>query len=151
MNENISATPDKAWNPDSLSFHEENDRELNLLRERLIEEGHQLGYASRITDIELTECVTYLHSEETNLPCDIIVDTEETYKVFCHPLCLYVVEGEKVIPVDVVREIETVPDGVPAEIIGFIRDNYDTLCLVADMKIDGFGFFDRIEAWASGK
>ena len=151
MNENIKATPDKAWNPDSQSFHEENDRELNLLRERLIEEGHQLGYASRITDIELTECVTYLHSEETNLPCDIIVDTGETYKVFCHPLCLYVVEGEKVIPVDVVREIETVPDGVPPEIIVFIRDNYDTLCLVADMKIDGFGFFDRIEAWASGK
>lgn len=57
------------------------------------------------------------------------------------------VEGEKVIPVDVVREIET----VPSEIIVFIRDNYDTLCLVADMKIDGFGFFDRIEAWASGK
>lgn len=151
MNENACATPHNPRTPNSPSFNDERDQELDLLRKRLLEEGYPFGYASRITDTELTECVTYLHSEETNLPCDIIVDTGETYKVSGHPLCLYVVEGEKVIPIDIIPGIATVPDGVPVEIIGFIRDNYDTLCLVADMKIDGFEFLDRIEAWASVK
>lgn len=113
--------------------------------------NNQSGYSSRITDVELTECVTYLHERETGLPCDVIVDTGESYKEYHHPLCLYVVEGEKVIPVDIVGDMEAVPDGVPSEILGFIRDNYDTLCLVADMEIDGYEFFDRLGEWAASR
>ena len=101
-------------------------------------------YAQTLQDEELTEGVTYLHQRDTGLPCDIIVDCGKTYEYYNHPLCLYVVNGNNVYPVDIVKETTSSLE-IPSEIIKFIKDNYNTLCAFANMEIDGPEFFDIIE------
>jgi hypothetical protein len=101
-------------------------------------------YAQTLQDEELTEGVTYLHQRDTGLPCDIIVDCGKTYEYYNHPLCLYIVNGNNVYPVDIVKETTSSLE-IPSEIIMFIKDNYDSLCAFVNMEIDGPEFFDIIE------
>lgn len=102
------------------------------------------GYAKNLQDEELTEGVTYLHIEETGLPYDIIVDCGKTYEFYNHPLCLYIVNGNDVIPIDITEDIN-VSSNCPPEIVMFIKDNYGALCAFANMEIDGPDFFDIIK------
>lgn len=102
------------------------------------------NYAKTLQDEELTEGVTYLPSQETGLSCDIIVDCGKTYEIYGHPLCLYIVNGNKVIPIDITKSI-SVSANCTLEITMFIRDNYKALCAFADMEIDGPDFFNIIK------
>ena len=114
----------------------------SLVRANIVAEG----YAKTLQDEELTEGVTYLHQRDTGLPCDIIVDCGKTYEYYNHPLCLYVVNGNNVYPVDIVKDTTSSLE-IPSEIIMFIKDNYDSLCAFANMEIDGPEFFDIIESY----
>ena len=102
------------------------------------------GYAKTLQDEELKEGVTYLHTEETGLPNDIIVDCGKTYEYFEHPLCLYIVKGNNVIPIDITEDVSPSAD-CPIEIAMFIKDNYDVLLAFANMDIDGPDFFDIVK------
>ena len=62
-------------------------------------------YASTLQDEELTEGVTYLYAKNTGLPFDIIVDCGRTYEYYGHPLCLYIVNGDNVIPINITKNI----------------------------------------------
>lgn len=114
----------------------------SLVRANIVAEG----YAKTLQDEELTEGVTYLHQRDTGLPCDIIVDCGKTYEYYNHPLCLYVVNGNNVYPVDIVKDTTSSLE-IPSEIIMFIKDNYDSLCAFANMEIDGPEFFDIVESY----
>ena len=114
----------------------------NYLAKNIVAEG----YAKTLQDEELTEGVTYLHQRDTGLPCDIIVDCGKTYECYNHPLCLYVVNGNNVYPVDIVKDTTSSLE-IPSEIVMFIKDNYDSLCAFANMEIDGPEFFDIIESY----
>ena len=57
---------------------------------------------------------------------------------------MYVVNGNNVYPVDIVKD-DTLSLEIPSEIIKFIKDNYNSLCAFANMEIDGPEFFDIIE------
>lgn len=99
-------------------------------------------------DEELTEGVTYLRSSFTHLPCDIIVDSGKTYEWYHHPLCLFVVDGDNVVPVTIERQ-PRIMDGckVPPEVLSFIMDNYDTLVKFGNLKMSGGVFFDKLRAY----
>lgn len=102
----------------------------------------------KITDEELTECVTYLPIEVTGLSADIIVDCGETYKYYDHPLCLFVVDGEDVYPVTISHNSSAIEEyNIPDDVVLFIRQNINTLIAFADLKIDGAEFFDSLKAW----
>lgn len=116
------------------------------IAKKVVEKGEPNGYAKTLQDEELTECVTYLHQRVTGLPCDIIVDCGKTYEYYNHPLCLYVVKGNNVYPVDIARSA-TSPSEIPSEVLMFIEENYDSLCAFANMEIDGPDFFDIIESY----
>ena len=103
-------------------------------------------------DEELMEGVTFLDKKFTKLPCNIIVDTGETYKYYNHPLCLYVVDGDNVIPVTIESQ-PRIKEGykVPPEVLPFIMDNITALTDVANFKISGSQFFDSIRMYLKGK
>jgi hypothetical protein len=107
------------------------------------------NFARSIDDEKLTECVTYLTREQTNLSKDIIVDTGATYKHYKYPLCLYVVNGDDVTPVTISSNPEVYGDRdhVSSDVIQFIIDNQTLLEQVADMTIDGWDFYDGIEEY----
>lgn len=107
------------------------------------------NYAKTLQDDELTEGVTYLHKRDTGLSRDIIVDCGKTHKYYNHPLCLYIVSGNDVFPVNIIRDTTSL-HGVPSDILMFIKDNYDALCSFANMEIDGPYFFDIIESYKKG-
>lgn len=96
-------------------------------------------------DEELTEGVTYLSKEQTNLSVDIIVDCGETYKWYRHPLCLFIVNGDSVIPVTI-SQVPKGPNGViiPPDVISFIKHNIKLLTDFANMVIDGPDFYDAL-------
>lgn len=102
------------------------------------------GYSSTLQDEELSEGVTYLHQKDTGLHSDIIVDCGKSYELYNHPLCLYIVNENNVIPVDIVPNIDANSSGIPEDITLFIRENYDALHAFADMVIDGPDFFDIV-------
>jgi hypothetical protein len=116
------------------------------IAKKVVEKGESKCYAKTLQDEELTEGVTYLHQRVTGLPCDIIVDCGKTYEYYNHPLCLYVVKGNNVYPVDIARSA-TSPFEIPSEVLMFIEENYDSLCAFANMEIDGPDFFDIIESY----
>lgn len=124
--------------------------EINEIRDMIdvMKPSNNVNFSHTIYDEELTEGVTYLSKNDTGLSSDVIVDTGETYKYSNHPLCLYVVDGKNVHPVSI-TEVPSSFDGynVPNDIIIFIRQNLNTLIEVADLKIDGYEFFERIEEW----
>jgi hypothetical protein len=101
-------------------------------------------YASTLQNEELTEGVTYLYAKNTGLPFDIIVDCGRTYEYCGHPLCLYIVNGDNVIPINITKNIKHSSE-CPIEIAMFIQDNYNALCAFANMEIDGPDFFDIIK------
>lgn len=101
-------------------------------------------YASTLQDEELTEGVTYLYAKNTGLPFDIIVDCGRTYEYCGHPLCLYIVNGDNVMPINITKNIKHSSE-CPIEIAMFIQDNYNALCAFANMEIDGPDFFDIIK------
>jgi predicted nucleotidyltransferase len=107
------------------------------------------NFARSIDDEKLTECVTYLTREQTNLSKDIIVDTGATYKHYKYPLCLYVVTGETVIPVTVSSNPKVYGDrdNVPSDVIQFIINNKTLLEDVANITIDSWDFYDGIEKY----
>lgn len=83
-------------------------------------------YASTLQDEELTEGVTYLYAKNTGLPFDIIVDCGRTYEYYGHPLCLYIVNGDNVMPINITKNIKHSSE-CPIEIAMFIQDNYNAL------------------------
>lgn len=99
-------------------------------------------------DEELKEGVTYLSKKDTGLSEDIIVDCGETYKIYNHKLCLYIVKNSEVYPVSL-SDNPTSPTGaaLPLDIERFIRDEVDVLVKFANMEIDGGDFFDAIKNW----
>ncbi len=101
-------------------------------------------YASTLQNEELTEGVTYLYAKNTGLPFDIIVDCGRTYEYCGHPLCLYIVNGDNVMPINITKNIKHSSE-CPIEIAMFIQDNYNALCAFANMEIDGPDFFDIIK------
>ena len=97
---------------------------------------------------ELAEGVTYLTTRDTNLSADIIVDSGETYKHYQHPLCLFVVNGEKVHPITISLSPSTIGEyEIPGDILLFITQNISTLIDFANMKIDGSKFFTSLREW----
>ncbi len=82
--------------------------------------------------------------KNTGLPFDIIVDCGRTYEYCGHPLCLYIVNGDNVIPINITKNIKHSSE-CPIEIAMFIQDNYNALCAFANMEIDGPDFFDIIK------
>lgn len=102
-------------------------------------------YASNLNDDELSDGVTYLHTKDTGLSKDIIVDSAETYKYFNHPLCVYAVEADKAFPIIVSKNTYS-PFGqnVPNDIIMFVQYFANALKELADMNIDGGDFFDMV-------
>ena len=62
-------------------------------------------YASTLQNEELTEGVTYRYAKNTGLPFDIIVDCGRTYEYYGHPLCLYIVNGDNVMPINITKNI----------------------------------------------
>jgi hypothetical protein len=100
-------------------------------------------------DKELSFGVSYIPSYETNLPCDIIVDTSGVYRHYNHPLCLFVVDGENVIPVT----IEEIPKAkgsydIPISLSLFIVDNLEHLVSTANPMADTGDLYDAIENYA---
>lgn len=110
------------------------------------------NYAKTLQDEELKDGVTYLSTKDTGLSKDIIVDCGETYKVYHHNLCLYVVNGNEVYPVFIsTNPTSPLEKVVPVDIISFIKDNLTTLIQFANMEIDGGDFFDAIEKYKNSK
>lgn len=101
-------------------------------------------YASTLQDEELTEGVTYLYAKNTGLSFDIIVDCGRTYEYYGHSLCLYIVNADNVIPINITKNVKHSSE-CPVEIAMFIQDNYNALCAFANMEIDGPDFFDIIK------
>ena len=113
--------------------------------DKLDEYASFLRYNSSYTiDEVLTEGVTYLYAKNTGLPFDIIVDCGRTYEYYGHPLCLYIVNGDNVMPINITKNIKHSSE-CPIEIAMFIQDNYNALCAFANMEIDGPDFFDIIK------
>ena len=107
---------------------------------------------TRRYDDELTEGVSFISGKSVGLPCDIIVDTGATYKYYNHPLCLFVINGDKVIPVTI-QEQPLAKEGamVPVEVISFIIDNLKILTDVANLKISGGEFYRRLREYVNSK
>ena len=108
----------------------------------------QNNYAKTVNDEELKEGVTYLSKKDTGLSEDIIVDCGETYKIYNHKLCLYIVKNNEVYPV-LISDNPISPTGaaLPLDIERFIRDEVEVLVKFANMEIDGGDFFDAIKNW----
>lgn len=88
--------------------------------DKLDEYASFLRYNSSYTiDEELTEGVTYLYAKNTGLPFDIIVDCGRTYEYCGHPLCLYIVNGDNVMPINITKNIKHSSE-CPIEIAMFI-------------------------------
>lgn len=124
--------------------------EIEEIRKRIhrtISPNKNDNFSTTIRDEELSEGVTYLPTKTTGLSHDIIVDCGETYRVFNHDLCLYVVNGDDVYPV-LIAEQPTCPLNidVPSDIKLFILDNMDALIQLANMKIGGGDFFDILKS-----
>jgi hypothetical protein len=76
-------------------------RELTEIMKRVVNEVFEnSSYASKLSDSEL-EDFTYLSKTDTSLPYEIFVDSGQGYKRNRHPLCLYIVHGQNLIPVTV--------------------------------------------------
>ena len=124
--------------------------EIEVIRKRIhrtISPNKNDNFSTTIRDEELSEDVTYLPTKTTGLSHDIIVDCGETYRVFNHDLCLYVVNGDNVYPV-LIAEQPTCPLNidVPSDIKLFIQNNMDALIQFANMKIGGGDFFDILKS-----
>jgi hypothetical protein len=80
---------------------------------------------------------------------DIIIDTGEAYKYYKHPMCLYVVTGETVIPVTVSSNPKVYGDrdNVPSDVIQFIINNKTLLEDVANITIDSWDLFEGLEEY----
>ena len=110
------------------------------------------NFPTTIHDEELSEGVTYLTTRDTNLSADIIVDSGETYMHYQHPLCLFVVDGEKVHPITISHNPSTIEEyEIPDDILLFIIQNISTLIDFANMRIDGSQFFTSLRAWKNEK
>lgn len=121
------------------------DKEYSLLY--MLGDSNKSIFASKITDEELSEGVTYLTKSDTGLPCDIIVDCGKTYEYYNHPLCLYVVQGEDVIPVLISKDTRNNNSFVSPEVLNFIKTNYKYLKMFANNRIGAPRFFERIEKY----
>lgn len=112
----------------------------------------QDNYPKTIYDEELSEGVTYLTRKDTDLSVDIIVDSGETYKVYSHPLCLFVVDGDIVHPVTISHKPSSNNGyNIPQDVINFIEQNFVVLIEFANLKIDGSKFFNAIREWKREK
>jgi len=105
-----------------------------------------------LQDEELKEGVTYLSKKDTSLSKDIIVDRGETYKIYNHSLCLYIVNNNEAYPV-LISNTPTCPIGIdiPSDIETFIRNEVEVLTKFANMEIDGWEFFDAIRDYKNSK
>jgi len=126
--------------------------ELNEIRNLINAISSSDNYASKLDDEELSDGVTYLKTKDTGLSCDIIVDCGETYKLYNHPLCVYIVNGNDVEPV-VVSSTPFSPKGksVPTDVASFIQNCLSTLTGFANLKIDGGDFYDVIEGYKEAR
>lgn len=125
---------------------------LNNLRLNSYNEPIFANCARKRSDKELSHGVTFLKDTDTGLSCDIIVDCGERYKKFNHPLCIYVVNGDEVVPVTVSEFPKTEEmNKVPIDVISFIIDNATLLKEFADMNISGPKFFNAIDSYMESK
>lgn len=107
------------------------------------------NYATSFSDEELRDGVTYLSAKETGLSKDIIVDNGENYKIFNHPLCVYIVEGDSVFPITVdSNPVSPYGFDAPKDITIFIEHNRELLKNFADLNIDAPEFFNNIRSFA---
>lgn len=104
-------------------------------------------FATKLTDNELTDCVTYLWQKDTGLPCDIIVDCGKNYEFYNHPLCLYVVQGDSVKPILITKDSKKFEGSEPEEVVSFIKANYCYLRAFANNRIGASKFFEKIEEY----
>jgi len=111
------------------------------------QKSNRKGYSKTLQDEELSEGVTYLHQKDTGLHSDIIVDCGRTYELYEHPLCLYIVRDNDVIPVDIVPNIDAKSSGIAEDIVYFIRYNHAALQAFADMEIDASDFYDIVSSF----
>lgn len=107
------------------------------------------NFASKRTDAEFFENVTYLSPKDTGLSKGILVDCGENYKYYNHPLCLYIVENEKGVTPVIVSDIPFSNKGrhIPKDIMLFVQKSQDILERLANMEISGGEFFDYIDKY----
>lgn len=135
--------------------HEEEIAEIRKMLNLTLSNDVNKNYAKTRCDEELLEGVSYLPSSYTKLSVDIIVDTGDSYHIFNHPLCLYVVNPENddfVYPITISTNPQTI-DGntIPNDVREFIVDNVQLLTDAANMTIDGGDFYDGVDAWKENK
>lgn len=122
-------------------------RELTEIIKRVVNEVFEnSNYASKLSDSEL-EDFTYLSKTDTSLPYEIFVDSGQGYKRNRHPLCLYIVHGQNLIPVTVSETPICYGRVEKSKIIkDFVKRNYWALRQYADMEISSPEFYDSIDA-----
>ena len=103
-------------------------------------------------DEELSFGVSYISGADADLPCDIIVDTSGAYKHYNHPLCLFVVNGDNVIPVTISNP-PRIKEGckVPPEVLSFIMENIKPLTDAANPMSDTGDLYDAIDQYVERK
>lgn len=125
-------------------------REIRKMINKFIPNKLNENYATKRTNNELDEYVTYIEKDDSGLSKDIIVDCGENYKYYNHPLCIYVVEDDNmsVYPVTVSATPQA-PFGnnVPPDITAFVQNSVNILKGVADVTISGGEFFDYLDTY----
>ena len=129
-------------------------KEITEIREMIdiIKNSNSLANCAKTRyDEELQDNVSYLSHSDTTLSVAIIEDTGFSYKHFNHPLCLYVVRPEneeEVFPVTISENPQTTSGNtIPNDVREFIVDNVQLLTDAANLIIDGFDFYDGVDAW----
>lgn len=135
--------------------HKEEIADIRKMLNLTLSSDANENYAKTRDDEELQDSVSYLPSSYTKLSVDIIVDTGDSYSIFNHPLCLYVVNPENVglvYPVTISSNPQTINGNmIPNDVREFIVDNVQLLTDVANLTISGGEFYDGITAWVGKK
>ena len=62
------------------------------------------NFAKTVYDEEVQDGVAYLEPKVTGLKYGLIIDETENYIIFRHPECVYVVDGDKLIPISMINK-----------------------------------------------
>ena len=129
---------------------ENEKREIRKMINKFIPKRINENFATKRSNEEFDDYVTYVTKEDSGLSKDIIIDCGENYKYYNHPLCIYVVEDDNfsVYPV-IVSSTPRAPFGnsVPPDIIAFVQNSVEILKGIADVTMSGGEFFDYLDAY----